>query len=197
MVSPEQYCASSAVRVWSIQDAGCWDLFQKQGVLRADARRIPRSFRPAYRWLIAQMRQRVPGYSGGAPVWFWYSPKPDLRKPGHLPSGVSGVRIELELPRERVLLLDFESWHCVLNHWHLSRSSRESREWDRKTAAFNPFLGSLPPSLEAELQSTWERVFDLDLLKRAKIWGPIDRIQGVIEYIRLDDVRSITEFTSR
>jgi hypothetical protein len=54
-----------------------------RGFLRANARRIPRYFLPAYQWLIAQMHQRVHGYSGGAPV-----------------------RIEPELPREGVLLLD-------------------------------------------------------------------------------------------
>jgi hypothetical protein len=197
MFSPEQHFASRVVRVWSIQNAGCWDLFQNQGFLRADARRIPRNFRPAYQWLIAQMHQRIPGYSGGAPVWFWHSPKPDLRKRGHLPSGVQGVRIELELPFERVLLLDFEAWHCVLNRWHLSRSWRESREWDRKTKDFGPNWNPLPPPLGAELQSTWQRVFDFDLLKRAKMWGPIDRIQGVTEYVRLEEVRSVSLFKSR
>ncbi len=197
MVSPRQHFASSAVRGWSIQNAGCWELFQKRGFLRADARRIPRYFRPAYRWLIDQMRQRVPGYSGGVPVWFWHSPKPDLRKSGHLPSGMPGARIELELPRERVLLLDFETWHCVLNHWHLSGSWRESREWDRKTKGFGPNWNPLPSPLEAELQSTWQRVFDFGLLKRARLWGPIDRIQGVTEYVRLEEVRSVTAFTSR
>jgi hypothetical protein len=197
MINPARHSGSNSVRVWSIQNADCWDLFQKRGILRADGRRIQRYFRPAYQWLIEQMRGRVPGYTGGPPVWFWYSPQPDLRKRGHLQRGVRGVRLELELPRERVLLLDFETWHCVLNRWHLSRSWRESRKWDRKTEGFGPNWNPLPPALESELQATWQRVFDLDLLKRAKMWGPIDRIQGVTEYVRLEEVRSVKAFRSR
>jgi hypothetical protein len=189
--------APGTIRVWSIQQAECWEVFQKRGVLWADGRRVLRHFRPAYRWLTSQMRERVPGYAGGLPVWFWCTPRPDLRKRGHLPSGVRGVRIELELPRERALLLDFETWHCVLNRWHLSSSWRESRDWDRKTKSLDLFRAPLPPLLEQELQATWERVFDFHLLRRAKMWGPIDKIQGVTEYVRLEEVKSVREFVGK
>jgi hypothetical protein len=101
------------------------------------------------------------------------------------------------LPRERTLLLDFETWHCVLNRWHLSRSWRESKDWDRKTKGFDQFRATLPPLLEQELQATWERVFDFELLRRTKMWGPIEEIQGVTEYVRLDEVRSVREFVGR
>lgn len=144
-----------------------------------------------------QMRRRLAGYEGGSPVWFWCSSKPDLRHSAHLPRGERGVRIELELPRNRVLLLDFETWHCVLNGWHLSRSWRESREWDRKTKARDQYGASLPPLLAEELQSTWDRVFDFELLRRAKMWGPVDEIQGVTEYVLLDEVRRIRKFVAR
>lgn len=186
--------SGSTIRAWTIQSAACWDLFQTRGVLRGDGRRVFHHFRPAYRWLMKQMGGRLAGYQGGFPVWFWHSPKPDLRHGAHLRRGEPGVRVEVEVPRNRVLLLDFETWHCVLNRWHLSRSFRESREWDRKTERFNRHL---PPILEAELQSTWERVFDFELLSRARIWGPIDKIQGVTDYILLDEVRRVREFVGR
>jgi hypothetical protein len=147
--------------------------------------------------MASQMSQRLAAYGGGFPVWFWHSPKPDLRRGSHLPRGEHGVRIELELPRDRTLLLDFETWHCVLNHWHLSKSSEEEAEWDRKTNGFAPFGAVLPPHLEAELQSTWDRVFDFELLRSAGMWGPIDRIQGVTEYVLLSEVRSAKSFVAR
>jgi hypothetical protein len=184
-------------RAWTIQRAACWEVFQKRGILWGDGRRACHQFRPAYRWLIEQMRGRVHGYQGGFPVWFWYSPKPDLRHSAHLSGGEHGIRIEVELPRERVLLLDYGTWHCVLNRWHLSRSWRESREWDRKTRGFDQFKELLPSKLEAEMQATWERVFDLDMLTRSRLWGPIDVIQGVTEYVSLDEVRRVTEFVAR
>ncbi len=183
------------VLVWTIQAAECWHRFTREGVLRTDGRYVDRHFRPAYRWLMHQMSRRITGYTGGFPVWFWHSPKPDLRRGGHRPAGERSVRIELELPRERVLLFDFQSWHCVLNGWHLSLSERESREWDRRTERFDS--APLTPQLEAELQTTWERVFELDRLRRAKLWGPIDEIQGVTEYARLEEVRCVDQFVAR
>jgi hypothetical protein len=172
-------------------------LFQKRGVLRADGRRVFRDFRPAYAWLMAQMHKRVPGYGGGFPVWLRICPKPDMRRSAHLPRGTRGVRIEMELLAERVLLSDFETWHCVLNRWHLSSSWRESRDWDRRTANMNQFIGPLPPELERELQMPWERVFEFDLLRRSRLWGPINKIQGVTEYVRLEEVVAVREFVAR
>jgi hypothetical protein len=108
-----------------------------------------------------------------------------------------GGRINLELPRDRVLLVDFRSWHCVLNRWRLSLSEREGRDWDRRTKGLDLHRAPLPAPLEAELQATWERVFDLDRLRRAKLWGPIDEVQGVTEYVRLAEVRAVDEFIAR
>ena len=188
---------SESMRVWTIQRAACWERFQERGILRGDGRRVCHHFRPAYRWLMTQAHRRLPGYKGGFPIWFWHFPKPDLRHDAHVRRGERSVRIELEIPRARVLLLGFQTWHCVLNRWHLSCSRHESREWDRKVKGFNQFLGPLPPILEAELQSTWERVFDLRLLRRTRMWGSIDEIQGVTEYVMLTEVRRIDKFIGR
>ena len=38
---------------------------------------------------------------------------------GHLPKGERGVRLELQVADDRVLLSDFDLWHYVLNYWYL------------------------------------------------------------------------------
>jgi len=96
-----------------------------------------------------------------------------------------------------VLLSDFETWHCVLNRWHLSLTWRESREWDRRTKGYDQFRHTLPAPLEAELQATWNRVFDLDLVHRTKLWGPVDHVQGVVDRVLLSEVRGVREFVAR
>jgi len=45
---------------------------------------------------------------------------PDLRSCGHLPRGIPGIRLELEVEEERVLLSDFSMWHAVLNQTYLA-----------------------------------------------------------------------------
>ena len=114
-----------------------------------------------------------------------------------MPRGEHGVRIELELRRDDVLLLDFDTWHCVLNRWHLSRSWRESKQWDLRTKGFDPHVEPLPPILEAELQSTWDRVFDFKLLRSNKLWGPVKYIQGVTEFVELASVRRVDKIVAR
>lgn len=185
------------IRVWTIQPAAWWRSLRTRGMLHGDGRRIYGHFRPAYRWLMRQMVIRVPGCRGRAPIWVWQSPKPDLRHVAHLPRGEPGVRVELELPCNRVLLFDFETWHCVLNRWHLSLSWRESREWDRRIKGLDQYRTLLPEPFESELQAAWERVFDLARLRRTKLWGPIDKVQGVTEYVRLDEVKRVEEFIAR
>jgi hypothetical protein len=123
--------------------------------------------------------------------------KPNVPAIGHLPPGETGVRVELELPRDHLLLFDFETWHCVLNRWHLSLSWQESREWDRRVKGLDQHRTPFPEPFESELQATWERVFDLDRLRRTKLWGPIDQVQGITEYVRLDEVKRVEEFVAR
>lgn len=183
------------VRVWTIQHVAAWERLQRAGVLQADGRRVWRCFRPAYSWLIEQMQHRLPDYSGRYPIWVWISPKPDLRRTAFARRGQQRVRIEAELPRDRLLSLDFNTWHCVLNNWHLSLSEWEDGEWDRRTRQFA--RGSLPPALEAERRASWERVFDLASLRRSSLWGSIDTIQGVTEFIRLEEVRRVDFFVAR
>lgn len=169
------------LRVWTIQRIGWWQQLQTRRVLGGDGRRIWPEMRPPYRWLMGQMRQRITGYNSGWPIWFWHSPKPDLRRRAHLPKGERGVRLEIEIPAARALLLDFESWHCVLNNGHLALSEQE---YDGNAS-------------QEKREASWQRVFDLDALRQSPDWGPIDRIQGVTEHVRLDEVRRIDEFTAR
>ncbi|MBL8209865.1 MAG: DUF3841 domain-containing protein [Bryobacterales bacterium] len=169
------------LRVWTIQRSGWWQLLQHRGILGGDGERTWPEMRAPYQWMMGQMKQRISGYGGGWPIWFWHTPKPDLRRSAHLPKGTRGVRLELEIPACRALLSDFESWHCVLNNGYLALS--EDSDIDNPT--------------QQQKEASWSRVFDLDALKASGYWGPIDRIQGVTEYVRLDEVRSAREFLAR
>jgi hypothetical protein len=193
----ESLNGTEVVRVWTIQRSCWWSILQQRGVIHADGRRVCHHVRPAYRWMMEHMYRRIPGYTGAYPVWFWYSPEPDLRHSAHLERGERGLRIELELPRSNILLSDFQTWHCVLNRWHLSLSWRERREWDRKIRGFDPYRKKLPAPLESELQSTWERVFNIGRINGTKLWGAVDLIQGVTERALLSEVREVREFVAR
>jgi hypothetical protein len=195
--SIEELRLPGPIRLWTIQTEEAWLEARKRGELRGDGRRVWRSHRPAYRWLMEQMAARLPRYSGGYPVWCWYHPRPDLRRPGHLPPGVRGVRIELAVPDSRVLALDFEAWHAVLNGFRLSLTREEDDAWDARLARSPRPKGRERAALREEVRRSWERVFDLDALLASEWAGPVTRIQAVVERVSLREILRVREFRAR
>ena len=96
-----------------------------------------------------------------------------------------------------MLPFDYEAWHCILNRSPLSLSLREDRDWDRRTKGLDHFQSPLPEPFESELRATWARVFDIDRLHRTRLWGRVRSIQGVTEWVRLDEVRRVDKFVAR
>ncbi len=76
--------------------------------------------------------------------------------------------------------MDFQAWHCVLMGQFLELSAREDREWKKR-----------------EVRRSWERVFDLPALRRSPLWRAVRQIQGVTEYVRIEEVTNVQPFTAR
>lgn len=140
----------SEIELWTLQDPGVLDTLARTGYLCGDGRRADRDFRPAYRWLMKQMGERLPGYRGGHPVWAWLE-KPDMRR--HPYCGFRGedqVRIGFRVPRSRVLVHEYDSWHSVLNGQPLTLNEAE---WDASDAWSRE-----------QVERSWERIFDAQTL---------------------------------
>ncbi len=146
------------------------------------------------------MQLRIPGATGRFPIWAWAWPMPDLRRTAHLPPGTPGVRIEFVAPRSAVLLSDFDAWHQVLNHAYLALTEAEADAWESR-AGRGRFVSALSPSLQAEIEESWTRIFDLPALLAAPEWhgGHAERqfIQATIEELPVTDVRSVRPFIAR
>ena len=123
---------TSSMRVWTIQPVEVLARLTAARVLCVDLACVPKEFRCAYDWMCAQMKQRLHQYYGHFPWWGWYSPRPDLRHSGHLERGTKGVRLELEIDPNEVLLSDFDAWHSVLNRGYLGLSEVEDDAWYRR-----------------------------------------------------------------
>jgi hypothetical protein len=185
------------VTLWTVQTSEAWEALQKQRVLRADGRRVTPEFRPAYRWLMAQMKERLPSCSGRYPVWAWYHPKPDLRYAGFLPRGTPGVRIEFVASVDRILLSDFDAWHAVLNSSYLALDETEDEAFDRFLTERGTFHEQLPPNLQDKVRGSWHRIFDLEAMWASGYASLARYIQAVIEEVRLEEVNRVTPFTAR
>ena len=113
----------------------------------------------------------------------------------------SGVRVEFLVSSDRALLSDFEAWHAVLNCWYLSLSEVESENWDNCCERAGIKIGWEnwpPPSpFKEELTRSWERIFDLELLKEHSEWTGGEAIQACIEKVYIDEVVTVTYFKAR
>lgn len=204
------------MRLWTLQHENVLHIVREKGVFRADGRRCDRNFLESYAWLRQEVRKRVSGATGRPLIWAWRQPKPDLRHSGHLIKGTPGVRIELEIPDERVLLSDFDGWHFRLSSSYLPDSAADMESWHEQDRLRLRALQKENPNITvAELnrridepvmdviEASWERMFDLDLMREAFCNDEMvsadyeQHIQAVFEYFTEDEIRKVTRFTAR
>lgn len=194
--SPIEAAERDTLTLWTIQALAGWQRAEQQGVLRADESRVFHLWHRAFRWMAEQMTRRVPAHHGGYPVWAWYYADTVPDPAGLSPGGQAGVCVEFRAPRSEVLLSSFDAWHSVVNDWYLSLDDAEEEDWVRRYPdEADPNRRSA--ECQAEIERSWERVFDLELLKRSPHWA--DRsavVQAAVPEVRLDQVVSVRYFSA-
>lgn len=179
------------VRLWTVQDVSMWRILVEQKVFHADGRRVWRDFRTAYQWMIEQMNSRIDNYSGRYPIWAW-TEKPDITEPTHLPKGSSGVLLEFFAPRFQVLFSEIEMWHYVLGKWYLPLSKEESYWFD--LCSLDKSYSQLSSPLQEKIEKSWERIFDLESLKKSDLFSENLDIQVTLGEIRMQNIKTILYF---
>jgi Domain of unknown function (DUF3841) len=172
------------MRLWSIQAEEVLSELLAKGRLHGPEV-VDADYERAYRWMGQQMVRRSVSSSFCYPLWGWCSfgdrrsRKPDLRIKWHLPPGTRGVRLEFELPAERVLLSQFEMWTWILGGHYIPLTRRELATVEHATTKVS----------RSKRLKSWERVFDLACGSSA-LWGPSEsrRIQACMSHIRKDDL---------
>ena len=163
---------------YSIQNFNAWTEAQKIGFLSGNPEFIDAHFIKSYLWMMKQMNERITVYEGEYPIWLWpITSRPDLRRKFWGIRGTPAVLLKIEIPNDRVLLSDFQAWHCVLNGGVLEDHDGE----------------------DIDMEKSWERIFDLEYLKKHCDWGQFDEldIQGVTGKIYLSQIKSVKEFICR
>ena len=201
--------------IWSILTQQAWEELQRKDRLRATTRHAEQDYIAAYVWMARQMERRltVPRPSRDAmPVWAWWQwwgdrRRPDLRASGYLPKGAQGIRVELRVKDDQVLLSDFELWHYVLNYWYLPKTEKDGEAFEKQlTRAGLSLVGCshqkpLPHAVfRRQIESSWERIFDLSWTDPGHKIVPSAKnraIQGTMWELLLEDVVESKEFTAR
>lgn len=165
--------------LWTVQDFSRVAQLDVDGVLYGSAEHA--MFPEPYKWMLEQMAQRLPAFSGNYPVWAW-AKKPDMRSTRfEYEVEEWACRIAFEVPAERVLLSDFGPWHSVLNGMpHCTEAEWETWEQQGKSTTW--------------LRSTWERIFDLDFWQRDPEWFGDPFIQACVDGLQKSEVLSVEWF---
>ncbi|HTE58359.1 MAG TPA: DUF3841 domain-containing protein [Verrucomicrobiae bacterium] len=185
------------MKLWIIQTAPAWEKAQQTGILKGDGRRVDRFYKPSYEWLMGQMRERVPQYKGGYPIWAYASDKPDLRR-RQFTRGTPGVRLEFVAEADEVLISDFDAWHMVLNGIYCALTEQEDEEFYKNNGSYSMwFHGNKDPKKVAQITKSWERIFDVEALAATPEWEGSQTLQATLGQITLDQVVQVTPFISR
>lgn len=192
------------MRLWSIQPIEVWNELQTKGYYRCEPSKAcfiydeKSNFRDQYIWLVKQMKQCIGDPPQGVyyPVWAWYifdskNKKPDLRQCGYREPGEQSVCIEFEIPKEKVLLSDFDGWHLVLgNSYYIRGGSAEESD------SIDIWLDSLSEEeRNKETEVSWQGIFNNPV---ESDWCPVGQyVQATFWELRMDQVIKVQFFKAR
>jgi len=205
------------VKLWTLQPVSRLVDLERDQIIRGSEEHgmFFKDLPHAYPWMVAQMTKRLPAFSGEFPVWAWTKRK-DLRLARwECDVGSWHVQIGFEAPADKVLLSNFDLWHCVLNN---SPATLSESEWDRWHQRWDARLsrkgilqmikeaserGVSPPDLanelerayEESLRATWDRIFDLSPEGDSEWLGEVPPVvQACVDGLRAPWVTSVELF---
>ena len=127
--------------LWTVQPESALEEIEQNGVFRCDAAQSfnltkKDSLKIPYEWMIRQMQKRIGHAPAGVsyPVWAWHTWEferqcPDTDSAAFLKRTEDKVLFTLDIPKNAVLLSDFDAWQFVLNDSYVSSASTEE-EWN-------------------------------------------------------------------
>lgn len=167
---------------YTIQHLDMWDISKKGGFLVGDKNFVEKDFIKAYRWMIKQMNLRI-NHDGTFPIWL-YIEQPNLCDDELIDSWYKkGQRVclTLQIKDEKVLLSDFDAWHCVLNNWFCPLTEDEDVLFEQGKISLTK-------------EESWERIFSLDLIANSEMWSGNQEIQGTTGCIPITQVINVNFF---
>ena len=193
------------MRLWTIQPVSVYETLMKTGVYHCDGTLSNllnddiSNFQNAYQWMIEQMKERtgMPPDEVSYPVWAWYlrdwkHKKPDLRESGYAERGTEMVCLTIEIPKESVLLSDFDAWHFVLNQWYFPRVKTEE-EWDEKQTWFESLTKK---QRDQVMKESWNQIFDITPCNEE--WDVMGRyVQATFWELKKEQIKKVQFFKAK
>ena len=180
------------MRLWTIQTVEVYNKILENGIHYCDEELSMwleiDCFVNAYNWMRKKMEEKIGNSEVKYPIWAWYAyngknRKPDLRRLGYAEKGTKLVCLEIEVDENKVLLSDFDLWHCVLNDCFVSDDDAQLDE-------FYTLSEDKQDKLKKE---SWDKIIvkkDEDIPKDAYI-------QATFFELRKEDIKKVQFFTAK
>lgn len=176
------------MRVFSVQPVSVVNRLERDQVVQADRSMSHPEFLFAYDWISEQMSRRLKTGGERWPWWGWLDWTEVAYGASTVPDDEQ-IWLEIELPKDKVLLCDYTTWHLVLARAYVALTADEDEAWEREMEAAGLSRGDwpLPEPWQTRLLASWERIFDLDALKGSEYWGSV-RAQALFAPLELASV---------
>lgn len=160
------------ITAWTRQVPQVWDEICETGTyrvleeyVRAKNMDISDYYISLYRWLTDRSRCYVEGIPDDAefPVWLAMT---EAQRLGKAPGTIS---LTLEIPRERVFLIDYDKWGYIVNHFYLPKDAEDERRHNEElkmmgigneAQLISTDKGNYYPALKQKILRSWDRLFD-------------------------------------
>ena len=184
-----------------------YKILKQNGVLRCDETKasMPNEYmlwKIAYNFMSAQLeKQSIKPKGTIYPRWAWYTINGKRNvlesNPIHFVSAANETAyvLTVNINNERVLLSDFDLWHCCLNGYGIFESSDEDDDFNSfldicKLTYFDVLTEQKNSSIiyiQNEIFKTWEKIFNLHNSNSYYSYKQ-KTIQGVFWELYVDDV---------
>ena len=198
------------MKLWSIQDPSKIDEIESTGRIICTENKYSIDWDDEYKWMVKQMVKRIgkSDIDNQYPIWAWYQHKnvnkkrPDLRRSGHLPNGIPGIRIEFEKKPKEVLLSDFVLWHFPLSYKSIiAKNETEYHKFESKLTKLKldkTEFEDLPLNIQLEIENSWQRIFDMKYDNKFYTHSKDEKmIQACCWEIKREEIVKIDKFTAK
>ncbi|MBV1901798.1 MAG: DUF3841 domain-containing protein [Kordiimonadaceae bacterium] len=177
------------MKFWTFQTLAAWEFLQQHGYLEARRHHQADGWPFAYEWMREQLSERIgpPREDDVVPLWGFSQwegilrKRPDLRSlRHHWGGGGEYVRLECDLPESDLLASDHSAWHIALNNGYMHYEETDDEDLSIEWDDYDKQTSCSSDNVKAVVAKSWEKLFDLEALKRPLWHGAAQRTIQVV-----------------
>lgn len=171
---------SETIQLFTRQVQQVWDEIKNTGIysvkeeyIREKNDTISDFYLELYRWYTKEAKKRFPIEEGlEFPIWF------NLDESSMLQPAEGTVVFRLEVPREYVLLCDYNAWGYRVNYWYVPIDSKDEEAHNHQLKQYKiadeadltlTDKGRFYPLLKQKIVKSWNRVFDGEITNKTDV----------------------------